>query len=375
MVFDETTGTLFCGDLFSQVGDGPALVHDVDLLGRRWPPRTCSTPRASPPTPRRRCGASPSSSRGPWRSCTAPPSPATAGQALLELADAYEARVPRRLRAGGRPREHHPDRRRKAEPMTEDHRPSARRRAADRAARGHSARRGRGRPHGVRPPLAGRRRLDPAHRLHALGRAGHGRSRARHDRDLLRARARSPRTCGPAGKRDGRRPLHRRAHRRAGRPHRRAQHRRAHRPPRGGGAGGGSLARQPPADAPHPDQGRDRRREGELEDGDLVDIILTRDTWMHRADLAKATGKPMELTAEHDGRIVADAAAEWGRLHGQPCTLHLTGPVGGTFTQGGGGRGDHHRRRRLLPHRLRPGHRRGPAGQQKSPSDAPADVG
>ena len=71
--------------------------------------------------------------------------------------------------------------------------------------------------------------------------------------------------------------------------------------------------------------------------GYLVDIILTRDTWMHRADIAKATGKPMELTREHDGRIVADAAAEWGRLHGQPCTLHLTGPVGGTFTQGDGG--------------------------------------
>ena len=69
----------------------------------------------------------------------------------------------------------------------------------------------------------------------------------------------------------------------------------------------------------------------------LVDIILTRDTWMHRADLAKATGQPMELTPEHDGRLVADAAAEWGRLHGQPCTLHLTGPAGGTFTQGEGG--------------------------------------
>jgi len=71
--------------------------------------------------------------------------------------------------------------------------------------------------------------------------------------------------------------------------------------------------------------------------GYLVDIILTRDTWMHRADLAKATGRPMELTREHDGRIVADAAAEWGRRHGQPCTLHLSGPAGGTFTQGEGG--------------------------------------
>jgi len=69
----------------------------------------------------------------------------------------------------------------------------------------------------------------------------------------------------------------------------------------------------------------------------LVDHVLTRDTWMHRADLAKATGRPMELTREHDGRLITHAVAEWARLHGQPCTLHLTGPVGGTFTQGEGG--------------------------------------
>jgi uncharacterized protein (TIGR03083 family) len=69
----------------------------------------------------------------------------------------------------------------------------------------------------------------------------------------------------------------------------------------------------------------------------LVDHVLTRDTWMHRADLAKATGQPMELTREHDGRIVTHAVAEWASLHGQPCTLHLTGPVGGTFTHGDGG--------------------------------------
>ncbi|MET0903141.1 MAG: maleylpyruvate isomerase family mycothiol-dependent enzyme, partial [Acidimicrobiales bacterium] len=71
--------------------------------------------------------------------------------------------------------------------------------------------------------------------------------------------------------------------------------------------------------------------------GYLVDIILTRDTWMHRSDIAKATGQPMDLTPEHDGRIIADAVAEWGRRHGQPCTLHLTGPAGGTFVQGDGG--------------------------------------
>jgi uncharacterized protein (TIGR03083 family) len=68
--------------------------------------------------------------------------------------------------------------------------------------------------------------------------------------------------------------------------------------------------------------------------GYLLDVILTRDTWMHRADLARATGRPMDLTAGHDGRIVADAVAEWGRRHGKPFRLHLTGPAGGTFVQG-----------------------------------------
>ena len=32
VVFDETTSTLLCGDLLGQIGDGPALVHDVDMV-------------------------------------------------------------------------------------------------------------------------------------------------------------------------------------------------------------------------------------------------------------------------------------------------------------------------------------------------------
>ena len=60
--------------------------------------------------------------------------------------------------------------------------------------------------------------------------------------------------------------------------------------------------------------------------GFLVDMILTRDTWMHRFDLAQATGRVPMLTAEHDGVLVADVAAEWAARHGQPCRLVLTGP-------------------------------------------------
>ncbi|HMC68402.1 MAG TPA: hypothetical protein VKJ07_04540, partial [Mycobacteriales bacterium] len=71
--------------------------------------------------------------------------------------------------------------------------------------------------------------------------------------------------------------------------------------------------------------------------GYLVDVILTRDTWMHRSDIALAVGREMSLTPDHDGVIVADVAAEWAQRHGQPCSLTLTGPAGGSWTFGGGG--------------------------------------
>jgi hypothetical protein len=70
--------------------------------------------------------------------------------------------------------------------------------------------------------------------------------------------------------------------------------------------------------------------------GYIFDVILTRDTWMHRVDISRATGRPHELTAEHDGRLVADVVAEWARRHGRPFTLHLTGPAGGSYASGTG---------------------------------------
>jgi uncharacterized protein (TIGR03083 family) len=72
--------------------------------------------------------------------------------------------------------------------------------------------------------------------------------------------------------------------------------------------------------------------------GYLVDVILTRDTFMHRSDIAAATGRPMELSADHEGVLVADIAAEWAARHGQACTLALTGPAGGAWAWGDGGR-------------------------------------
>ncbi len=69
----------------------------------------------------------------------------------------------------------------------------------------------------------------------------------------------------------------------------------------------------------------------------ILDVVLTRDTWMHRVDVATATGRRLELTGDHDVRIVADVVAEWARRHSRPFRLHLTGPAGGTFSQGEGG--------------------------------------
>ena len=71
--------------------------------------------------------------------------------------------------------------------------------------------------------------------------------------------------------------------------------------------------------------------------GFLVDTVFTRDTWMHRLDISRATGRPMELTAGHDGRLVADVVTEWARRHSQPFTLTLTGTAGGEWCSGEAG--------------------------------------
>lgn len=71
--------------------------------------------------------------------------------------------------------------------------------------------------------------------------------------------------------------------------------------------------------------------------GYLTDVILTRDPWMHRLDLARATGRAPVLTADHDGVIVADVVLEWAHRHGRPYRLELTGPAGGRWTSGTAG--------------------------------------
>jgi uncharacterized protein (TIGR03083 family) len=77
--------------------------------------------------------------------------------------------------------------------------------------------------------------------------------------------------------------------------------------------------------------------DGDWTRGYLLDIIHTRDPWLHRVDIARATSRDVALTPDHDGRIVADVVADWARRHGQPFTLVLDGPAGGTFVAAGGG--------------------------------------
>ena len=69
----------------------------------------------------------------------------------------------------------------------------------------------------------------------------------------------------------------------------------------------------------------------------LTDMGFTRDVWIHRVDIARAAAKELELSPEHDGRIVADLVAEWAATHGEPFVLELDGPAGGSFVAGASG--------------------------------------
>lgn len=71
--------------------------------------------------------------------------------------------------------------------------------------------------------------------------------------------------------------------------------------------------------------------------GYLFDVIHTRDPWLHRVDISRATGRDLVLSPEHDGRIVENVVAEWAAKHGQPFVLRLAGPAGGRYAAGHGG--------------------------------------
>jgi uncharacterized protein (TIGR03083 family) len=94
-----------------------------------------------------------------------------------------------------------------------------------------------------------------------------------------------------------------------------------------------SVVRNRRLPIPQPVGGRDE----DWTIGYLTDTILTRDTWMHRIDIGRATNRPIELSADHDGALTSDVANEWAARHGEPCELHLSGAAGGNWRFGAGG--------------------------------------
>jgi flavorubredoxin len=93
VLFDESTGTLLCGDLFTRTGDGGALVHDTDMVSPALEAEdmfhdTCLTPSTAP-TMRSLAELNP-------RTLALMHGPSFAGDcagALRDLADAYADRL------------------------------------------------------------------------------------------------------------------------------------------------------------------------------------------------------------------------------------------------------------------------------------------
>lgn len=68
----------------------------------------------------------------------------------------------------------------------------------------------------------------------------------------------------------------------------------------------------------------------------MVDVVYTRDTWMHRVDIASACDRALVLD-ENDRRIIEDVVADWVDRHKEPVDLTLTGPIGSRFIHGDDG--------------------------------------
>lgn len=80
---------------------------------------------------------------------------------------------------------------------------------------------------------------------------------------------------------------------------------------------------------------------GKLSIRHLMWVIHSRDTWMHRLDICRATDRHFEQSADHDGRIAAlvmrDVAEALARKYDGPAlAFDLTGVAGGTWKIGAG---------------------------------------
>jgi hypothetical protein len=92
VLYEETTKTLLCGDLFTQLGDPPAITSD-DIVGSASQAEdvfgaTCLTPRTGP-TIRSLAGLAPTTLAVMHGSCFA----GDGAKSLFALADEYDARL------------------------------------------------------------------------------------------------------------------------------------------------------------------------------------------------------------------------------------------------------------------------------------------
>ncbi len=71
--------------------------------------------------------------------------------------------------------------------------------------------------------------------------------------------------------------------------------------------------------------------------GHVNEILYLRDSWLHRVDIARATGRDARVDRDADVRILEDVVIEWARAHGQPFTLRFEDAIGRTYRHGTGG--------------------------------------
>ena len=70
----------------------------------------------------------------------------------------------------------------------------------------------------------------------------------------------------------------------------------------------------------------------------LFDILTSRDTWMHRLEIADATGRPFTVD-DHDTAVVEQVLRDLARAWtGPDIRLELTGAITGEWTLGGNGK-------------------------------------
>lgn len=67
----------------------------------------------------------------------------------------------------------------------------------------------------------------------------------------------------------------------------------------------------------------------------LMTTIFTRDVFMHRIDITRATSKPM-VVGLREARLIEDVVVDWARRTGATATVRLSGPAGGAYRVGPG---------------------------------------